>query len=202
MRTTDAAVAAVRTSRAHGHEPWQVSEDDDHNRRRGRRAATSVKCKCLEHQVFKDCLLPCPKHIEEAAVAHLRVATIFVAEYLTRTSFERMYGQLLQLPHQDLLRTRDKRVGAGEGSTDPARTLTGGAAPTTPPGGVIEPHATMEYGRVSRAAPLAGPGTAARMCGPVGPARAIISLGLLRVVLRPWAVPPEDVPEDEPDVLY
>ncbi len=97
------------------------------------------------------------------AVAHQGVATILVAAHLTRTSPEMMYGQLLQLPHQDLLRTRDISVGAGGGSADPAKTLTRGAAPNTPPGGVIEQHATMEHGLVSQAALMARPATAARM---------------------------------------
>ncbi len=108
---------------------------------------------------FQDHSQPCPKHVDEAAVAHLRVATILVAAHQTRTCFERMYGQLLHLPHQDLLRirVRNVRVGARAGFADPARTLTRGAAPTTLPGEVIEPHATMENSLVSRAALRAGP---------------------------------------------
>jgi hypothetical protein len=46
-------------------------------------------------------------------VAHLPVATIFVAAHLIRTFFERMFGQLLQLP-QDLLLTQNY-VSAPEG---------------------------------------------------------------------------------------
>jgi hypothetical protein len=74
-------------------------------------------------------------------------------------------------------------------------TLTRGAAPTTTPGGVIEPHATMEHGRASLAAQQAGPATTARTFGPAGP-----SHGLGPAGQTSWAVLPEDVPEDKPDV--
>jgi hypothetical protein len=99
-----------------------------------------------------------------------------------------MYGQLLQLPHQDLLRAIAtttsrppsnpgrkcrRRRGLGRSSKDPARTSTKGAAPATPSGGVIEQHATMEHSRISRAALLAGAATVARMCGPAGPSRGL-----------------------------
>ncbi len=74
--------------------------------------------------------------------------------------------------------------------------------PAQPPesAGVIEQHATMEHGRVSRSALRAGPATAARMCGPAGP---FYGLGPVWADHETsWAVPPKDVPEDEPDVLY
>ncbi len=65
---------------------------------------------------------------------------------------------------------------------------------------VIEPHATMEHSRVSRATSRAGPATVARMCRPARPSR---GLGPAWADYETsWAVPPEDVPEDEPDVLY
>ncbi len=48
---------------------------------------------------------------------------------------------------------------------------------------VIEPLATMEHSRVSRAAPRAGPAMVARKCGPAGLPRARTSLGQHRVVL-------------------
>ncbi len=38
---------------------------------------------------------------------------------------------------------------------------------------VIEPHATMQHSRVSRAALRAGPATVARNCGPAGPSRGL-----------------------------
>jgi hypothetical protein len=145
--------------------------------------------------VFEDRPLPYHQHVGATAVAHLRVATIFVAAHLTRTSPDRTYGQLLHLPHQDLLRTRDVRVGAGGGSADAARNLTERAAPTTPLGGVIESHATMEHSRVSRAALRAGRVMVARKCWPPGPSRG-------QGPAWPdhessWAVPPGYVPEDE-----
>ena len=65
---------------------------------------------------------------------------------------------------------------------------------------VIESHATMEHGRVSRAALRAGPATVARMCEPAGPSRGQDRLGVDHESSR--AVPPGNVPEDEPDVLY
>jgi hypothetical protein len=112
------------------------------------------------------------------------------------------YGMARVQMHQDLklLQTWDVRVGAGGGSADPARTSTEGAAPTTPPGGVIEPRATMEHGRVSRAALRAWPATVARKCGPAGPSRGRGPAWADNETS--WAVPPKDVAEDEPDVLY
>ncbi len=120
-------------------------------------------------EFFQDLLL-CPKHVGRTAVA-LRVATIFVAAHLTRTrtSPERMCGQLLQLPHQDLLRTRYVRVCARWGSADPAKILTEVAALTTPPGGVIKQHATMEHSQARQAALRAGPATVKWICWPAGP---------------------------------
>ncbi len=51
--------------------------------------------------------------------------------------------------------SRDVSVGAGGGSADPARTSTKGAAPTTPPGGVIN---SMRQGSiVGSVGPLYGP---------------------------------------------
>ncbi len=58
----------------------------------------------------------------------------------------------------------------------------------------------MEYGQVSQAASLAGPAIAARMCWPVGPSDGLGSAWPDNE--SSWAVQPEDVPDDEPDVLY
>ncbi len=55
-------------------------------------------------------------------------------------------SDLLQLQQQPL---PDGPIGAG-GGKGPARTETLQAAPTSPPGGVIEPHATMEHVRASQ----------------------------------------------------
>jgi hypothetical protein len=64
---------------------------------------------------------------------------------------------------------------------------------------VIEQHATKEHGQVSLAALWAGPATASRMCGPAGPSHGLGPAWADNE--SSWAVPPEDVPEDEPDVL-
>ncbi len=106
----------------------QVSEDDDYNRQSGRHIGEVQPQDAWSIKFFQDSQLPCPKHDDEAAVAPLRV-TIILAAHLTRTPPERMYvlGQLLQLPHQDLLRTRDVGVCPGGGLADPTRTLTSGA---------------------------------------------------------------------------
>ncbi len=64
----------------------------------------------------------------------------------------------------------------------------------------LEQHATMEHSRVSWAALRAGPATVARKCGPAGPSR---GLGPAWADHKSsWAVPQEDLPEDEPDALY
>jgi hypothetical protein len=188
MRTPD---AAMRTSAARLHQLWQVFQRWRLQSPEGPLHQGSATPRCLEHQVFQNQPLPCHKHVGATAVAHLRVATIFVAAHLTRTFPERTYRQPLQQPIQDLLRIRDVRVGARGGSADAARTSTEGAAPTTPPGEVIDRMRQLEHSRVSRAALRAGPTTVARKFGPAGPEHE-----------SSWAVLPEDVPEDEPDVLY
>jgi hypothetical protein len=172
----------------------------DFNRRRGRYIKEVQPHDARSIRIFQDRQLSCHKHVRATAVAHLRVATIFVAAHLTRTSPERTFGQQLQQPLQDLLRTLDACVGAGGGSADPARTSTEEAASTTPPGGVIEQHAAMEHSRVSRADLRAEPATVARKCGPAWPSR---GLGPTWADHKSsWALPPEDLLEDEPDVLY
>jgi hypothetical protein len=110
MRTPD---AAMRTSAACVHQPWQCSRDGDYNRRRGRHIREVIPQDARSINFFQEWPLPCHKHEDATAVAHLRVASIFVAAHLTRTFPERTYGQLLQLPLQNLLRTWDERVGAG-----------------------------------------------------------------------------------------
>ncbi len=81
----------------------KVSEDDDYSRRRGRHIDEVQPQDAWSIKFSQDSLLSCPKHVDKAAVAHLQVATNFVAAHLTRSSFERVYGELLQLSHQDLL---------------------------------------------------------------------------------------------------
>ncbi len=143
--------------------------DGNYNRWRGSYIREVQPQDAWSLEFFQDRLLYCPKHVGATAVAHVQVATIFVAAHLTRTFAERMYGHLLQLPHQDSFELGT--VSAGGSSAGPARTLTKEAAPTTPPGGVIEQHATIEHSWVSQDAPRAGPATIARMCGPAGPSR-------------------------------
>ena len=161
LRTPD---AAMRYSAAHVHSgyPWQVFLRWRLQSQEGPVPAASSLSKTCRYCVTT-CWSDCKKF----------------RAHLTRTCPERTYGHLLQLPLQDLLRTRDGRVGAGGGPADPARTSTEGATPTTPPGEVIEPHATTEHSRVSRAAPRAGPATAARMCEPAGPSSGLGKSGQL-----------------------
>ncbi len=68
-----------------------------------------------------------------------------------------------------------------------------------PESSVIEQHATMEHSRVSRAALQAGSATVARKCGPAVPSRGLGPAWAYN--WSSWAVPQEDLPEDEPDVL-
>ncbi len=106
--------------------------------------------------------------------------------------------------HDSQMARNHLRVGAGGGSADPGMTSTEGAAPTTPLGGVIEPLATMEHSRVSRAALRARQATVACKCGPAGPgpSRWLGPAWADTNNKLSWAVPPEDLQEDEPDVLH
>jgi hypothetical protein len=65
---------------------------------------------------------------------------------------------------------------------------------------VIEPHATMEHSKVSRAALQAGQATVARMRGPARPSHGLGPAWADRESSESWAVPawqpPEDVPEE------
>ena len=114
-------------------------------------------------KLFQDQPLPCPKHVGATA-------TIFVAAQPTGTSPERTTDGCCYYHFKTSFKP-DGSVGAGGGSADPARTSTEGAAPTTPPGGVIDRMRQLEHSRVSRAAPRAGPAMVARKCGPAGPYR-------------------------------
>ena len=170
VRTPD---AAMRTSPSHVYYLGRLSRDGDYNRRKGGfpsmatsiagGASTARQCypRCPEHQVFQDRPLPCPKHVGATA-------TIFVAEQPTGTSPERTTDGCCYYHFKTSFKP-DGSVGTGGGSADPARTSTEGAAPTTPPGGVIDRMRQLEHSRVSRAAPRAGSATVARKCGPAGP---------------------------------
>jgi hypothetical protein len=200
MRIPD---TAMRTSAARVHQPWQVSTDGDHNSRRC--SHTDIgEVQAQDAWSIKFSKTYCYLVPSTMAANLVRLQWLifeskqcFVAVHLIRTSPERMHGQLLQLPRQYLLQTRDVLVSADQ---SPARTLTEGAALITPSIVVIEQHATMEHGRVSQVAVRAGPATVARKCGPAGPSR---WLGPAWADHKSsWAAQQEDVPEDEPDVLY
>jgi hypothetical protein len=133
--------------------------------------------RCLEHQVFQDRQLPCPKHVGATA-------TFFVAAQPTGTSPERTTDGCCYY-HFKTSFMPDRSVGAGKGSADPARTSTEGAAPINPPGGVIDCMRQSEHSRVSRAALSTG-----RACNgrtQVRASRAVqrtrTSLGRQRVIL-------------------
>ena len=144
---------------------------------------------------FQDRPLPCPKHVGATA-------TIFVAAQPPEPLPERTTDGCCFYHFKTSFKP-DGSVGAGGGSADPARTSTEGAAPTTPPGGVIDRMRQLEHSRVSRAAPRAGPAMVARKCGPAGPNRGRGPAWADNE--SSWAVPSEDVlvdPADEPDVIY
>jgi hypothetical protein len=91
--------------------------------------------------------LPCPKH--DGAMA-----TIFVAAQTTGTSPKRTKDCCCHYPFKTSFK-QDRSVCAGLGLADPARTSTEGAAPTTPPKGVI---GRMRQGSiVGSVGPLHGP---------------------------------------------
>ena len=158
-----------------------------------RGASISRKCnpRCPEHQVFQDLQLPCPKHVGATAA-------IFVAAQPPEPLPERTTDGGCCYYHFKTSFKPDGSVGAGGGSADPARTSTEGAAPTTPPGGVIDRMRQLEHSRVSRAALRAGPAMVARKCGPAGP----YQLGPTTSHLGPCCRRTSRDPADKPDVLY
>ncbi len=95
-------------------------------------ACTARRCypRCPEHQVFQDRPLPCPKHVGPTA-------TIFVAVQPQEPLPERTTDGGCYYHFKTSFKP-DGSVGAGGGSADPAKTSTKGAAPTTPPGGMID----------------------------------------------------------------
>jgi hypothetical protein len=192
MRSPD---AAMRTSPSHVYYPWQVFQRWRLQLQEGPLHQGSATRDALSIKFFQDRPLPCPKHVGATA-------TIFVAAQPTGTSPERTTDGCCYYHFKTSFKP-DGSVGAGGGSADPARTSTEGAAPTTPPGGVIDRMRQLEHSRVSRAAPRAGPATVARKCGPAGPSRGRGPAWADNE--SSWAVLPENVPEDpadEPDVLY
>jgi len=113
-------------------------------------ASTARQCypRCPEHQVFQDRPLQCPKHVGATA-------TIFEAGQPTGTSPERTTDGCCYYHFKTSFKP-DGSVGAGGGSADPARTSTEGAAPTTPPGGVID--RMRHWSIVGSVGPLHGQG--------------------------------------------
>jgi hypothetical protein len=113
-------------------------------------ASTARQCypRCPEHQVFQDRPLPCPKHVGATA-------TIFVAAQPPEPLPERTTDGCCYYHFKTSFKP-DGSVGAGGGSADPARTSTEGAAPTTPPGGVID--RMRHWSIVGSVGPLHGPG--------------------------------------------
>ena len=137
----------MRTSPSHVYYLWQVSDDGYFNRQGGlyikavlpkmpgassfpRPAATVSQARWRDGNNFRAAQPPEP--LPERT-------TDGCCYYNFKTSFK-----------------PDGSVGAGGGSADPARTSTEGAAPTTPPGGVID---SMRQGSiVGSVGPLHGPG--------------------------------------------
>jgi hypothetical protein len=97
---------------------------------------------------FQDRQLQCPKHVGATA-------TIFVAAQPTRTSPERTKDGCCHYHFKTSFKP-DGSVSARGGSADPARTSTEGAAPTTPPGGVID--LMLKWSIVGSVRPLHWPG--------------------------------------------
>ncbi len=82
-------------------------------------------------------------------------AKIFVAAQPTGTSPERTTDCCCHYHFKTSFK-QNRSVGAGGGSADPARTSTKGAAPTTPPGGVID--RVRHWSIVGSVGPLHEPG--------------------------------------------
>jgi hypothetical protein len=138
--------------------------------------------------------LQCPKHVGATA-------TIFVAAQPPEPLPERTTDSCCYYHFKTSFKP-DGSVGAGGGSADPARTSTEGAAPTTPPGGVI--NRMRHWSIVGSVRPLHGPGrqwshASAGQPGrtededQLGPTTSHLGLCCRRT--------PRD-PADEPDVLY
>jgi hypothetical protein len=151
---------------------------------------SSANQDALSIKIFQDLPLPCPKHVGATA-------TVFVAAQPTGTSPERTKDGCCHYHFKTSFKPVAS-VGAGGGSADPARTSTEGAAPTTPPGDVID--RMRHWSIVGSVGPLHGPdrqrshGCAGQPDSPEGKGQ-----------LPSWAVLPDNVPEDpadEPDVLY
>jgi hypothetical protein len=97
---------------------------------------------------FQDLPLLCPKHVGATA-------TIFVAAQPNGTTPERTTDGCCHYHFKTSFKP-DRSVSAGGGSADPARTSTEGAAPTTPPGGVID--CMRHWSIVGSVGPFHGPG--------------------------------------------
>jgi hypothetical protein len=137
---------------------------------------------------FQDLPLPCHKHVGATA-------TIFVAAHPIGTSPERIMDGCCHYHFETSFKPGRKcrrRRGLGRSSKE----LNRRSCPDYPARSGRS-YATKEHSRVSRAAPRAGSATVARKCGPAGPCRGRGPAWADNE--SSWAVPPEDVPEDEPD---
>ncbi len=123
--------AAMRTSLSHVYYPWQVFQRWRLQSPEGPLHQGSATPRCPEHQVF-------PRPAATVSQARHGVgATAFVVAQPTGTSPERIKDCCCHYHFKTSFKP-DGSVGAGGGLADPARTSTEGAAPTTPPGGVID----------------------------------------------------------------
>jgi hypothetical protein len=143
------------------------------NRRRGLYIKAVQPQDARSIKFFQDRSLPCPKHVGATA-------TIFVAAQPTGTSPERIMDGYCHYHFKTSFKP-EISVGAGGGSADPARASSEGAAPTTPPGGVID---SMRQGSIVGSVwPLHGPGRQRPQASAGQPDRPETSLGRQRAIL-------------------
>ncbi len=175
----------------------RFSRDGDFDRRSGLYIKAVQPQDARSIKFFQYRPLPCPKHDGVTA-------TIFVEEQPTGTSPERTKDSYCHYHFKTSFKP-DGSVGAGGGSADPARTSTEGAAPTTPPGGVID---RMQQGSiVGSVGPLHWPGrqrshaSAGQPDSPKGEDQLGQTTSHLGQCCWRTFRTPED-PADEPDVLF
>jgi hypothetical protein len=169
MRTSD---AAMHTSPSHVYYPWQAFQRWRLQSPEGPLYQGTATQDARSIKFFQDRPLPCPKHVGATA-------TIFVAAQPTGTSPERTTDGCCYYHFKTSFKP-DGKCGPGGGSADPARTSTEGAAPTTPPGGVID--RMRHWSIVGSVGPLHGPGRQWSHASAAVP-RTRTSLGRQRVIL-------------------
>jgi hypothetical protein len=146
LRTPD---AAMRTTLQHVYYPWQIFQRWRLHSQEGPLHQGSATPRCHEYQDF-------PRPAATVSQARLRNCNNLRGcasdQNLSREDIRTAVATTTSRPPS----SRDVSVGAGGGSADPARTSTEGAAPTTPPGGVID---RMRQGSiVGSVGPLHWPG--------------------------------------------